>query len=776
MSENPPAPKPRRSLLRRVLLWCFVSGTIMVLVPAVVGWWLWANRVEYVNRLLVSAGPVRGTVADLTLTSDGVSVRGFEMRDAKTNAVVARVPELSVSGGVRELAARRARSVSINDVEVMISEPFLEQLLDGQGSGASSEGFKLPGGWRLARADLRNARLRYEERDGTTAEIVANYHADDISTSADGALNVGEQELTITGGALTHGDRPVTLAELRARGRVHEGVIELDELLLEKPALAMTPGFFAFLMPDAVKNPKEPGAAQPTATERATSFIRGVRIGRINCNHVLLSTAGFKAGNVTGIELPDAKARVDYETTGLEWLPGRPFSPGAQRVRVDDVEIKPPAGEGRIACREMNLVMPSPENGRWSIGRLSLREPEIHWTPELRRLLLPAKQNATAAGGAVAAASDANWNALLQNVEIRDARIIIADAGSLPFELRTSATLNLRELRLDANGAHSAAEQTLEVRGVRLGFPAREPANAARAFFELSHGILALKPDAWNASRAVETLVLTKPAVRLRDGNTPWFDAAAAGSKPEAAAAGHADAGTPLWQRIRFTQLEIEDGALDIAAARDGRALDAQGRLAVTTDKTKPGLHRVRFENFEARLPGLTLFPFPVARVSFVECAAPLPDVWNTHHIEFLHIIGADIEAGSALMSFLEPSATTEAVSDAENPKSEIRNPKSNPGPDWIVGDFSIADSFVTLDRLVPGMDSVKFEVSLDIKDAPLSPEGLAADVAPQRVELSNLQIPSPYGGAAGGQARQCVREFLPGRAWSRSASTRWRS
>ena len=71
MPEITPAPRPRRPLLRRVLLWCFLSGATMVLVLAAVAWWLWSNRVEHINRLLDSAGPVRGTVADLALTTDG---------------------------------------------------------------------------------------------------------------------------------------------------------------------------------------------------------------------------------------------------------------------------------------------------------------------------------------------------------------------------------------------------------------------------------------------------------------------------------------------------------------------------------------------------------------------------------------------------------------------------------------------------------------------------------------------------------------------------------
>ncbi|MCE9519606.1 MAG: hypothetical protein K8R87_08655, partial [Verrucomicrobia bacterium] len=706
----------------------------LLLLLATAGWWLWTHRVEYINRFLISVGPGKGSVTELTLTAEGAKLHGFELRDAKTDAVVLRLPELSIISGMSELLARRLRSVSLNDVEVTINQSFLEQVLEEQGTGDSSADFTLPGGWQITRADLKNARLRYVERVGTVAEIVANYHADEIATSADGTLNVGEQELTITGGALTHGDRPVTLAELHAKGRVHDGILDLDVLSIHQPALAMTPALLNFLAPDSGKKSAVNAVAQSSASQRTASLIRGVRIARVDCNHVELSTTGFTAGNMAGIELPDASVRVDYETTGLAWLPDQPFSMGAQWLRVNHLEIKPPAGEGLITCREMNLVMPAPVNGRWSVEQLTMREPEIHWTPGLRRVLLPAKQSATNEKGGDE--QDSAWGALLQNIEIHDARIRIADTDLLPFELRTNATLKLHDLRLDAKGAHSAEAQTLDARDLALSFPTGRP------FFELLQGSLVIKPDAWNASRAVDTFALKKPVVRLRNGNTPWFDAAPAQAKGDNVSA-NTDA--PLWQQIHFSQLSIEDGSLDIAAAEGERALDAQARLTVTTDKINSGRHRVRFENFVARLPGLTLFPFPVARVSFVEGAASLPEVWSTHRMEFLHIGGANIEASNALMKFFEQPAASTADSSAENAKSKIQNPKSS--PEWIVGNFNIADSFVTQDHLVPGMDSVNFEVALDVKNAPLSPEGLAADIAPQRIELSRLQIPSPYGG-----------------------------
>ena len=88
----------------------------------------------------------------------------------------------AVKGSLRGLAARRAQSISVNDGRSDHQRVFLEQgLLDLRQVDESSG--RIHNCRRLAcraRAELNNARLRYERRDGTIAELVANYHADDI--------------------------------------------------------------------------------------------------------------------------------------------------------------------------------------------------------------------------------------------------------------------------------------------------------------------------------------------------------------------------------------------------------------------------------------------------------------------------------------------------------------------------------------------------------------------------------------------------------------------
>ena len=756
MPAASPAIKPRRSLVRRVLRWIIGTGLIVLLVLAGAAWWLWSHRVELINHQIAVFGTMRAQIDNVELTSEGASLQGFELRDLKTNDLLLRLPEVAVKNSPRELLNHHVTLATVNDAEIAISEPFLEQILEQKESGADSGSITLPGGWKIDRVELRNAKLRYTERDGTREEIIANFHANDVSTDSDGSLNVGEQEITITAGGVALGDHaPVKVEDLRAKGRVHQGIIDLDELTIAKPVIALTPEFLDFLTPDSSSATKPNDEIKKPSVQRraAKSFIHGLHIARVKCDNIELSATGFTPGNVAGIELPELKARVSYETSDLEWSEGEPVSPGTQWLRIEHLEIRPPQGAGSITCRSMNLTVQPPKDGRWTVGEFLLREPEIVWTPELRKLLLPPESEGGPPSSEKIPGQDARatqpWSLLLQSADVRDARVSFADVKLIPFELRGTLTLSVRDLLIDDKGAHSAEAQSLELKDVALGLPAK------KAFFEMERGDFAVKPDAWNESKAVEKLVLSKPVVRMREGNTPWFS----GSKPGSAAVPHGEVAAsapksvvrdqapdvPIWQQIHFGKLAITEGLLDFAEEQNGHDMEAGAKLNVTTDDAKPGLHRVRFDDFELRLPGLTLFPFPVARVSFVECSALLPDVWTQHRVESLHMGGANIEASSALMKFFETPPAPDALKPVTNPKLEIRNPKLN--PEWTVGDLNIADSQVTLDKLVPGMDSVTFEVSLDIKDVPLSPEGLAADVASQRVELSRLKIPSPYGG-----------------------------
>ena len=84
----------------------------------------------YINRWLISSGPVRGSLEDLTVTPEGVTVRGLKFNDSKTGEIMLQLPELKITGGWRQYLNRQLESISVNNVEVTLTEPFLEQLLN----------------------------------------------------------------------------------------------------------------------------------------------------------------------------------------------------------------------------------------------------------------------------------------------------------------------------------------------------------------------------------------------------------------------------------------------------------------------------------------------------------------------------------------------------------------------------------------------------------------------------------------------------------------------
>ncbi|NJR72014.1 MAG: peptidase S8 [Gammaproteobacteria bacterium] len=58
---------------------------------------------------------------------------------------------------------------------------------------------------------------------------------------------------------------------------------------------------------------------------------------------------------------------------------------------------------------------------------------------------------------------------------------------------------------------------------------------------------------------------------------------------------------------------------------------------------------------------------------------------------------------------------------------------------------LAIADTFITLHRLAPGLPPVKFAVNYDVWDMPLQPKQLIGRLEPQKIELKQLSLRSPF-------------------------------
>ncbi|WP_156345558.1 hypothetical protein [Verrucomicrobium spinosum] len=285
--------------------------------------------------------------------------------------------------------------------------------------------------------------------------------------------------------------------------------------------------------------------------------------------------------------------------------------------------------------------------------------------------------------------------------------------------------------------------------------------------------------------------MLEKPVVRIRDGNTPWLttrstepdlagppypvpegppppvaegpetarvsqiaETTSAAEKQEPAE----DDGMPWWKQLHFGEVRVREGLVDLLGDLP-KPVDARATIHLSTDTSSEDdpLHRVKIENFSASLPTLSRLPFPVAQATALEGAVRLPQMWTQRRIEELKLTGASVDAGEPLMRLFEtetPGKNAEAM--AENdateelpgppiPKPEPAATAEAPAPPWEVGQMAVEQTQVTISNLIPGLSSVKFGVAFDARDLPLSPEGLSSHIAPQRIELANLRVPSPY-------------------------------
>ena len=334
----------------------------------------------------------------------------------------------------------------------------------------------------------------------------------------------------------------------------------------------------------------------------------------------------------------------------------------------------------------------------------------------------------------------------------------LADPEVLDFELQVGGGFMLNQLSFDTEGWHSGHFQSLELTRGQLAFPSGATPEARKPFLELAAGELVVKPDDWNRQTRVAKLDLRKPLVRLREGNTPWVQSGplppAAGTKhaaeiqPAGAQAANPESGeaSRWWNTLNFGQLAVEDGYVDLLVNAP-KLVDLQARLDISTDRRNDGgsLHRVRVADVSTKLPTLSRLPFPVAKVAALEGAVRLPEMWQEHHLEELRVTGANVEFGEAFMKLFEPDKAPSATPPPPRAEELVL---TGPSRVWRAGHLSVQDSAVTIANLVPGLPSVKFGVAFDVRDTPLLAEDLVRDVAPQRIELHDLKVPSPNGTA----------------------------
>ncbi|QIF05083.1 hypothetical protein [Roseimicrobium sp. ORNL1] len=796
-------PRPKRPLWRRLLRRVFVVGSILVLLALLIlgagVWYASHNRVRLANRALQDLGSFRGQLEAVQLDRHGnFDVRGLELADKATGKTVVRLPKIT---GKFEWGALRSNSVEslvLENPEIHLDEMALKAFTTSGDSPAvtgAEEGAQGFAGLRIDKLQLKDAKVSFTDKDGTRHEVDVNYLADKLAVDSQGLLNTGEQQLTISHEDLDMERAPYGVRLLEAKGRIKDGVVDLDEVNVQQPVLHATPqvlGEFGVDVSGGTAAPKSLPTTGPLSQGKL-GLIRGIRVGKLGVKDLSVSTRGFTPGNPTGIQLPDTGIVIPrYEADELSWKLGEPLHAGAQRLLFQDLKVASETDEGVLNIRELSVALNPKEDAQpWTVRYLRINDPNIHWTHGLHQALQekvaafgmakppspPAQQSPATPPSTAPPPAETTTTAnvvRIMKAGITGATVKISDRDLMPFDLMAHAGLMLTEIEFGAQGWKSQSFQSLEVTEGKLQFPAEQGAPDRAPFFELPAGELVMKPDEWNENRKVARLSLEKPVVRLRDGNTPWIphghvlegppypvpvpsttkDQPAEQQQQQPQPSSDIVAAVPLvgppapieqpwWKRLHYGQLTVKDGFTDLVLFLP-RPVDMQAKVNITTERTTTGgsRHRVRIEDFAGKLPTLSKLPFPVLQAGVLEGSVLLPEMWSQRRIEELKLTGANIEVGEALMKLFEPEKNPKNTADT----SATTTPPSTtaqPGDPWRVGLLQVADSSVSLQHIIPGLQSVHFGLAFEVHESPLLMEDILKDATPQRIELANIRIPS---------------------------------
>lgn len=404
----------------------------------------------------------------------------------------------------------------------------------------------------------------------------------------------------------------------------------------------------------------------------------------------------------------------------IEWTGGGMILSGAglktggtHEVRLKNLRVQTMADVGAMKADALQLKVSQDLSGLWHVERGVLLSPVIDWTRGLEEALLPKEKSSAKAA----------WQARVDALEVKNGRVMLSKTELCPVAGEFGWSTRLEGLKLSPEGVRSAARQRLEIADVSLRWSGADAGVRLVPFASLKSAVLEVVPDKLRETWQVESLVLDAPHLELKPENGPWFDKVtdAPAKRPEASAE------PKPWQRVRFGQLAVKNGAVDVAMTLAER-IEATVHFDLGTEGAKQWLH---ISNAHVHVPKRA--NLPVLSLEDVEAVVSLPEMWQKRRLESLKLAGGQVEVGDALMTLFSGEAeVVEKKADAAAAR-------------WTAGRIDVEKLGVTLMSIAPGLPPVRFDVTFGASDTPLDLDGLAENVEPQRIVLTRLRVPSPH-------------------------------
>lgn len=659
------------------------------------------------------------------MDQDGVLVLNqVALKESATGKVPFSVDRIAWRFDVSEAMNGRYGRIAVRGLKVDVDQPQMESLrkmfADTRSETATPQAFVLD------HVDLESADIRMAESGVLPAvEFKVEHSSGGFEVDEKGVPLIKDFHLALKDLAVAGNLIPAARVEGFQSG---DGRVSADLVHLNGARLAPTAALLKF-----VNRPSASPAADALSLAPASgpAMYKEVRLRRIELEDFALEGAD------PGVKMPgwwpQVSGRASCVLKDLTLLESGEISLGSQEIDLRDVELKAASDGGRVLLpRTVVRVSGTRAGGLLHVSEARLDRPVIQWTQGLEDELWPVPKEpaaATAPGGSLRA------SLVLESLSINDASLDLKRTRRLGYEGRAGLNLKCTSLRVDGSGVSSARPQELALHSLSLAEHLADRQKAFEPFFQLEQGRFSVVPDEFKADSRIALFELTRPVFRVHSESVSWFDRKPAGSDKGQAPASPGHGSVPAWyDLLNITRLQIVDGSVDYAAEH-GQRVELRGRLSISTEKD---VHRVTLEKIQGLLPQHA--KLPVAGVEKIEASVRMPALWQTRRIDALSVEGGELEVGDALMAFGKTTPESDGTSAATASGKGNKDSEA-----WRVDEISIKDTAITLQRVAPGLPPVKFDINYHAYDLPLAPADLAGNFEPQRVELSQLAIKSPY-------------------------------
>ena len=736
MKEAAPVPAPSRSRLWvRLLWWCGGAAGLVFILAAVAMGWLWTHQTEAVNGALDRLPmPVKAQAGTVEVSPSKVTLKNVALRDPTSGKVWIQMKQVEWTPEWSAIPRGVIGTLTVKGAAVDLDRATFEKLsqpatVSGseEPAAASSTGFKMD---KLA---LEDVHVKVAAQGSYPAlEFDLEHHSTGIDLSDPQHLAIQSFNTQLRRAVVgTNGE--ATLASFAIDGalRPEDGILKIRSVECSGGTLNPAKALLALL-------------EQPTASPKSTapSAIKGIEI-----DHAALRDLDLRAASGTEVPAwwPHLKGRFTGTLKDLRWSEASGLKMGPQTLEVAQLELQPPTPKGRLAIGKGSLTVESNAGGGFRVMAGQLDNPEVDWTPELEAYLMPtavtpkpATSPATSPG-----ATTPSPTVMVDSFSIHNAALSLKRTPKVGYDGHAHLDLTLSAFTVGPSGWSSTQPQTLSVRDLVLAEHVASKEKPFAPFARLESGRFVIVPDEWKKSTKIQELTLTKPVVRIREDNVSWLDSAAPETAPDSTALSTDD---DWMQALNFDKLEVDAGDCDVAMNLPQPA-ELRTKFSITTD-LKSHIHRLDLRKTRGLLPHLA--KLPVAGIEKLEVAVRLPEMWQNKRVEELKLKGMELEVGDALMTLGKELEAEEAKEDAIEAVKEAKSPfigppEPSPLRDWRVGTLSIDDVAVTLQRVAPGLPPMKFDIRYDAQEMPLDPDQLAGNFKPQRIELTQLAIKSPY-------------------------------